>query len=540
MKKLLYILSIPVLALASCSDFLEEENKSNVTAESFYVTAEGYEALINANYSQMREIYGQDPWLFAAGTDLYMEGRDPEPVGLSQYTQLASSSEGVEFLYEQCFKAIQLANTALLYADITEETNNLNQQIGAIKFMRANAYFLLAQTYGGVSLITEAIQEPETSFQRDSEEDVYAFVIAELEEALTLVGEGDFDGHVNKRAIRHFLAKAHLTRAYQSFAASNDFSQAASYADEAIAGQTLDLSFGEIWTPGNELNAETLFSVQFSQASISTNPTSLGHQQQNFFGSYTGGSEVSGDAPYKAYALCATRFALDLFTEGDARWEGTFMTEVYDRYYDYFDVDDKSTLSVAHFYEPSWFDAADRAAYEAAHPEATYHPYGQYDPEGGDISLDYNMIIVKKFDDPSSLYASGDRRVSTRDFVVARLAETYLIAAEAYLGAADRATALSRLNEVRQRAGVADAGDADLDIDYILDERARELYGEYHRWFDLKRTGKLVERASAHHPLIETGNFNGNNGELKILRPIPQLALDLNQNADFEQNPAYN
>ncbi|MBX2843736.1 MAG: RagB/SusD family nutrient uptake outer membrane protein, partial [Flammeovirgaceae bacterium] len=79
----------------------------------------------------------------------------------------------------------------------------------------------------------------------------------------------------------------------------------------------------------------------------------------------------------------------------------------------------------------------------------------------------------------------------------------------------------------------------EFDIDYILDERARELLGEYHRWFDLKRTGKLVERASAHHPLIESENFNGNNGELKILRPIPQKAIDLNQNKDFPQNPAY-
>ena len=78
------------------------------------------------------------------------------------------------------------------------------------------------------------------------------------------------------------------------------------------------------------------------------------------------------------------------------------------------------------------------------------------------------------------------------------------------------------------------------DIDVILDERGRELLGEYHRWFDLKRTGKLVERASAHHMLIEESNFVGNGEELKILRPIPQAALDLNQNPDFQQNPTYN
>ena len=143
---------------------------------------------------------------------------------------------------------------------------------------------------------------------------------------------------------------------------------------------------------------------------------------------------------------------------------------------------------------------------------------------------------MKKFDDPEAQFGQS---TSTRDIILARLAETYLIAAEAYLQAGDASTGLQRLNVVRERAGVADATLADFDIDYILDERGRELLGEYHRWFDLKRTGTLVERASMHHYLIEPGNFNGANGELKILRPIPQEALDLNQNNDFPQNPAY-
>lgn len=78
-----------------------------------------------------------------------------------------------------------------------------------------------------------------------------------------------------------------------------------------------------------------------------------------------------------------------------------------------------------------------------------------------------------------------------------------------------------------------------MNIDFILDERAREMLGEYNRWFDLKRTGKLVERASKYNFLIKQSNFNGNNGQLKILRPIPQAAIDLNQNSNFKQNPAY-
>ncbi|SFT56025.1 Starch-binding associating with outer membrane [Algoriphagus locisalis] len=537
------IFSITILAFllvaTSCADFLEEENKSNVTAEEFYGTSEGYSALINSNYSALRTIYANNPWMFASGTDLYQEGRGLEPEGLSKYFDLNSSSSGVDFIYVNCYKAIQLANSAIHYSDLTEQTSSIQQYLGEVRFLRANAYFLLVQTYGGVGMITDYIAEPILSFDRSSAEEVYSFIISELEGAMGQVSTADYNGRVNKRAVENLLAKVHLTRGYEDFAASDDFAKAASYADNVIGGQGLNLSSEELWTPGNDLNEETIFSVQFSPGSISANPSSIGNKQQNYFGSYLGGSEVAGDAPYKTYNLLPTRFALDLFEEGDERWSSTFMTEIYERYYDYFDVDDRSTLTVTDFYEPKWFSAEDSIAYVAAHPGVVYHSYGTFDPNGGLVTADKATIIVKKFDDPNSLFAAGGNGTSTRDFVVARLAETYLVAAEAYLQSGDAATGLARLNVVRQRAGVADATLADFDIDYILDERGRELLGEYHRWFDLKRTGKLVERASAYNSWITEANFAGIGGNQKILRPIPQSALDLNQNKDFPQNPAY-
>lgn len=537
MKNIISILVLFAIALSSCSDFLEEENKANVTAEEFYVTAEGFESLVNANYSQLREIYGDEAYIFCSGTDLYAEGRDQEPPGLSQYTQLTASSEGIADLYNSCYKAIQVANMALHYGDITKQTSTLSQRLAEVRYLRANAYFLLVQTYGGVSLVTEYISSPELSFDRNSAEEVYTFIITELEEALKTAGAGVYDGRVTKRAVEHLLAKVYLTRGYEGFGSAEDFATAATYADNAIAGQALTIPFDELWAPGNEMNEEVIFSVQFDPASISADPNNLGNMQSSFFSSYLGGSEVAGNAPYRTYTLCPTQFAIDLFTEDDERWEGTFMTEVYARYYDFYDVEDHSTLTVTEYYAPKWASSPeDQAAYEAAHPEAEFHPYGVYVPSVS-RNFDYETIPVKKFDDPNALFGEG--RVSSRDIILSRLADTYLLAAEAYLQSGDPATGLLRLNEVRRRAGVADATLAEFDIDYILDERGRELLGEYHRWFDLKRTGKLVERASKHHYLIDEGNFIGSNGELKILRPIPQEAIDLNQNRDFPQNPAY-
>ncbi|MFK7948994.1 MAG: RagB/SusD family nutrient uptake outer membrane protein [Saprospiraceae bacterium] len=523
------------ISLTSCENFLTEDNRSNVDADSYYSTADGFDALVNANYAQLRSIYGGEAWLFAAGTDMYAEGRSQEPPGLSQYTDLGPSSSGVDHLYNTCYRAIQLANQAMSYSTSTEQTSILENRIGEVRFLRANAYFLLVQTYGGVPLVTDAINEPVLEFDRNSAEEVYTYIISELEAALTQVADGSYTGRANKRAVQHLLGKVYLTRGYESFGASSDFTTAAGLLDDAIGGQGLNLPFADVFAPGNDDNEEVIFSVQYSAGSVSVDPFELGHRQSSYFGPYQGGSEVAGDAPYRFYNLCPTDYAIGLFTQDDERWDGTFMHTVYDRYYDHYDVSDHSSLGVFHFYAPQWHTVADSAAYVLANPNAQYHGHGSYSAQI--VSGDYETIPVRKFDDPTAPFDDGGQ-TSTRDIFLSRLADTYLLAAEAHLQAGDAGTALARLNVVRQRAGVADA--TAIDIDYILDERGRELLGEYHRWFDLKRTGKLVERAAAHHYLIEESNFNGANGELKILRPIPQSALDLNQNRNFPQNPAYN
>lgn len=551
------MLGMIVTSLSSCSNYIEEESLSNVPADATYKTASGFQLLINTNYAWLKSIYGGNPWLFEAGTDMYAEGRTPEPAGLSQYALLIPTSDNVSDLYTPCYQLIQSVNKAVYYSGITEQAPNLNTLVGEARFLRAQAYFLLVQTYGGVPIVNEHITTPVLSFHRNTAEEVYGQIIADLDFALANVGTSVYStsGKVNKRAVNDLLAKVYLTRGYETFGKADDFSKAAAYADAAIAGQTLAIAFDQLFKPGNDLNAETIFSVQYDKASTSTDPTKLGNNQFYYFSSYLGGAETG--APLRSYNLCPTDYALGLYEKGDKRWDATFMTEIVEGpettngvtktilYYPYYRSTNPASLKVRHFYEPKWFTPADRLAWETANASRksatfVYHPWGEYSAAHTLIkNLDCYTIPVKKFDDPDPTTPSSTGPVSTRDIIVSRLGETYLIAAEAYLKAGVPSTGLDRLNEVRRRAGVANATIGQFNIDYILDERGRELLGEYKRWFDLKRTGTLVARASAHNYKIKAANFVGIDGQLKILRPIPQTALDLNQNKDFPQNPGY-
>jgi hypothetical protein len=125
--------------------------------------------------------------------------------------------------------------------------------------------------------------------------------------------------------------------------------------------------------------------------------------------------------------------------------------------------------------------------------------------------------------------------------VLIRLAEMYLVAAEAAWRQNKPAVAADYLNVLRTRAAKPGKEaemqvEADeINLDFILDERARELMGEGHRWYDLKRTGTLLERVKQYN-LDAAPNIK----EMHLVRPIPQTQIDRVSNpGEFTQNPGY-
>ena len=147
---------------------------------------------------------------------------------------------------------------------------------------------------------------------------------------------------------------------------------------------------------------------------------------------------------------------------------------------------------------------------------------------------------LTKFLDP--LRPSVQEERGSRDFMVARLAETYLIASEALFRSGNITEALTFMNTLRRRAALPGRESAmeitasELNMDFILDERGRELLGEMDRWFDLVRTGTLLDRVRKHNP-DAAPNIQAHH----ILRPIPSDQIDRTEGgkASFPQNPGY-
>lgn len=160
--------------------------------------------------------------------------------------------------------------------------------------------------------------------------------------------------------------------------------------------------------------------------------------------------------------------------------------------------------------------------------------------------------VVKKFMDPSRGANFNDP--SSRPVVLYRFSDVYLVAAEAAFKLNDLVNAANMLNVVRQRAAfrktnteaqnIAAAAamtitPQQVTLDFILDERSREFYGEWQRWHDLVRTKSLVRRVQEWNP--EAGP---NIKDFHALRPIPQSQIDRVVEGDCQgnacwQNPGY-
>ena len=569
MRSLKYI-CLGILTLFVCwacneEEFLEEETSGVFTGNNMFITADHFASATYLLYDQYRGIYYKDQnhsFDFLYGTDLAHNGEGKTNIRFGEYTAALDPTGSVARTHWRWgYLVISKANTILDRLPDSELSDAEQLEFEAVaKFFRAQAYMVLTYLYGSVPLLLKEATGPQVDFTRNTREECLNQVISDLEfAAANLPGIAEVrDGEVSNAAANHVLADASI--------AAGEYDKAIAAATAVIDDPNLALMterFGsrmsepgdviwDLYRRGNQNrasgNTEGILVIQFELdvpggSSISTNREGSFKAERlhapftreikrpddrsvkaGFLwpvGDYTGGRGIGWIIP--TYHFTNTIWEDD---EGNIDMNDLRTSEYnLPRSYAYNNPDGDYPLG-------TMFDVE-------TNPEAVFSlettglwPRSIY-PYSIKVTTPFNQPegVIR---DPETLLLHGTAGATFTDWYDMRLAETYLLRAEAYLMKGDQTSAAIDINTIRSRANAAPVSPSDVDIDYILDERLRELGIEEKRRLTLSRLGKLYERVTTYN------HYNA--GDIQPhheLFPVPQSEIEANTEAELTQNPGY-
>lgn len=558
-------LGTAVFSFSSCSDsYLDEHIYSNYGAN---VT--DTEAKILGLHSRVGAILGYSDQQGYAG--IWQDGTDVGAPGDIQgterafykYSELNSEHGGIQYLWNVLWKVIAAANII-----INDEENGTDAQRAEARFFRAWAYNQLVTGWGDLPLITEPVTTPRTDFTRQPKEQIDAlieedlnFAVSNLPDVKNLVKEG----RISKDAARMLAAEAFLRIGY--FHNDNSYyKKAEDVVSPVISEGNYNLVserygkfteeagdyYSDMFRRGNQRrsqgNTESVWTFQMEYSSEVPNGTvGAPQQRRNWVPAFhkldgmQNADSIGGRGNGRLRLSNYVKYGI--WTPGDVRNSNHNIRRVmwYNRegwggatYYldkDGYRVpnDDPNDPNVV---KTVTVGVGDRVLYHANDTLNVFYPHttkwGGYDPTD-----DFGWALVK-------------------DFPMMRYAEAYLLRAEARVRQGNTQGAADDINVLRDRAfkearlsnpNAGKVSAADMTLDFILDERIRELVGEENRRFTLMRTGELANRVnmmvtkwaeSTPEKAIE-----GFNAKKHILFPIPLTEIQLNKDAELTQNPEY-
>ena len=554
---------VGLIGLTACVD-LDEEIVAGVTA-SYFETAAGLEDAVDAAYAGLQPLYGRERNMTMQeyGTDLWTKGADGSHKQWNDYTNLLEPSTGyTREQWDETYRAINTTNAVIgraanIKSGISESLKT--QRIAEARFLRAMNYFHLVRHYGDVHITLEETQGVVIEARRSPVAEVYTkVIIPDLEAAIsTLPATQSQRGRVTKGAAQHLLALVYLTRLDPG-----DPARAETLLRQVVAGPySLVPRYVDLWcgsrspqvacTPANENNAETVFSVQYTEDLLTTGPGNQWHLYWLMEYDIQPGMQrsVQYGRPFKR--LRVTEYMLYLHDrDKDTRYEDSFQhVWIANRG----DAARGIAIGDTAIFLPGVRTRDLPARYRTTKYTVVTEPDNFWSPRTAlplgtaapNVKSEYSTNLfpaLTKHQDPTRL--STNQEPGQRDIMVFRLADTYLMLAEALIRQGKNAEAVEWVNRVRRRAVKAglpanslDVGVAEMNLNFILEERARELFGEGHRWFDLKRFGVLVPRVREFNK-----DAAPNIQDYHVLRPIPQTQIERTKNADgtpFGQNPGY-
>ncbi|MEZ5107158.1 MAG: RagB/SusD family nutrient uptake outer membrane protein [Draconibacterium sp.] len=534
LKALIKVLFIVLFFLSCDQDILDEIPLDSLSSDNVLTSPEGFQNYLVALSRAAREEMTMDDKSYVMnciGTDI-ASAAGVEHVFFKDYTTyLTPALNFTETVWDWAYmEMIMPANTVIGYAEKEELSGIWNSEqernavIAEARFYRAYTYNLLANTYGGVPLVTEFYSEPNVNFERASRQETYELAKKDLEFASEWLPETvEDEGRIVKAAANHLLSEVYI-----SLGEYDNAIESASKVIDSGKYQLMTSRFGinrngpgdvysDLFQDGNQNrssgNLETIYVWQIEEYTVGGS------------GTYSGNSHIRQWGPFLVKIKAPDGIpilASDSLNRGVGACRGSNYL-LYDIWKDNWDNDIRNSAYNM------------RRNFYYNNPKSAY--YGQ-EVEKRTVAEDTlrNMYAYpRKIEGKAWLGDISSGRTS-KDIIVYRLAETYLLRAEAYFRNGMLDEAATDINVVRDRAHATPVDAVNVTLDYILDERARELMVEEPRRRTLIRMGKLVERVRKYNLLEITRTSIKDYHEFY---PIPQSAIDANFGAELGQNPGY-
>ena len=553
-KYLLFILLLTVAA-AGCNEeeFLEEQPLSFFNPDNSFQNFEQFESSLYDLYARVRTThYSESDFSYAHhyGTDMMKDARLSNSVGrIGDYTSAFNPTSGlVNWHWERWYKIVSSVNFILAQLEASGLTAEQATLIEAeSRLFRGLAYRYLVYLYGDVPLYLDAINSPRTDFSRAPRAEVLAQIIEDLTFARdNLPGITEVpDGRLHALVAEQLLAETYITTG------QNDLAIAAATAvidDPATALMTERFGI----TAGVDS-----FDVYYDLFRKGSQNRSGGNTEAIWVAQME--TDVPGGLLTSTGGISGNRFerfhAPAVFTLNDPDGNSGMLSWVGDL--------NGGGRGVSFMQPTDWFENDLWASDFDSDIRNANHNYRRTiiynDPASaffGQSAIEFPGTVIQSSDwrfypwltkvttpmnHPPALYAdlsifllTASAGATYTDQYYMRLAETYLLRAEAHLAAGNAQAAADDINVVRNRAQATPVEASAVTLDYILDERARELSLEEQRRITLHRTGKLVERVRL---------YNDHNGDeiqdYNALWPIPLREIEANTTGNLPQNDGY-
>ena len=531
MKKIIY-LAFSLCALCGCNDdaFLRENADDFLTVDNSYLNAAQFRTGLNEFYRVARQNYNfqDDPahfFQFGSGTDvMFRQNSDTEL--FTDWSYVNSLTDVFRIVYGRHFGMLYNVNTLLKQTENpnvrwSNEEEKLAIQAEA-RFFRGYCYRYLGCMFGGVPILTEPVETPSLAYTRDSREDVYRQCVEDFEFAAkylpTSVSE---PGRVVKAAAYHYLTEMCI--------ALGDETGDKSMYQKAIdaASMVIDQKVGEYH----------LMTERFGW--LNDGLSTRTDQERVFWPAFWGSTKFGYDGQARdwtgrgiAWLRPTTYFLYQLWGKSgseDQRNAEHNINRIYRA--------PKPIVGGVEVDDPTKVYETPVTLADGTNIVVKLHPGDIIQREWlttrNDTMERFFPRIMKCGSDWH--YAAEPSNGFVMEWYAIRLAETYLLRAEAYLKNGNKEAAAADINVVRARAKAKPVAASDVDIDYLLDERARELYAEEFRTLTLCRMGLLYDRTKRFGYEVSTRTV----GEKNNLCPIPQSVIDANSQADFPNNPGF-